>query len=76
MGEKQQPTLLSDEICRKISVKQQRVRSNSVRFHEGEEMVEVRTTSLQRLVKRFAARIFRQTKTDIHSGRFFLHYSD
>lgn len=39
-------------------------------------MVEVRTTSLQRLVKRYAARIFRQAKTDIHSGRLFFNYLD
>lgn len=38
--------------------------------------MEVRTTSLQRLVKRYAARLFRQAKTDIYSGRLFLHYSD
>lgn len=68
-------SMIGKQICKDVE-KYNAHQATTLTIHDGNEIINIRTSSIQRLVKKFARRIFKQFKINIKYGKYLSDNTD
>ena len=63
------PSAIGKDIIRNIKDKYRTHTETVISFKDGDKVIDIKTTNIQQLVKRFAHRIFEESKIDVAEGK-------